>query len=91
MGWKELPAWIKGGIILGVLDIILVLYVIISSHPLDAQLLALGIVQFPSLFLFSWLGQNYTQNIYIISLGGILTWFLIGAIIGWIVGKIRNK
>ena len=91
MGWNKLPTWVKGGIILAILDLILVLFAIISSHPFDAQIIALGMVQFPFYLLLGLFDFSFTQNIYTLAFGGLLVWFIIGSIIGWIVGKIKNR
>ena len=81
--------WLKYGLIAGIIDIVLVFIAIISSHPREAQMMALGIVQFP----FSGLTTLFRiyPNMLTAVVGGIITYFAIGAIIGLIVQKVKSK
>ena len=83
MGWKDWPSWVKGGVI-GIFLILLYLLIFIIS----SDLLQLGERAFAfalPLFLVSgtndFLGLIFT----------LIAYFVLGAIIGWIVGKIRNR
>ena len=84
MGWKSWPTWLKWGITFGALDIIAILFAVLTSHPYEAQLMALDIVQFPFMLLFPF------QNMPSLIIGGLITWFLIGALIGLIINKLKK-
>ncbi|MDO8467700.1 MAG: hypothetical protein Q7S56_02015 [Nanoarchaeota archaeon] len=85
MGWKDWPAWIKGGVI-GIIVLEIVLFLI--------SFFIIKIISPQNNYLYGSLTTIYTisfpPNIFLI-LFFVLIGFLIGAIIGWIVGKIRNR
>ncbi len=108
MGWKNWPAWVKGGVI-GFFSVFLLILIIrfflnsvsaLGDSPGPLYLL-LGKVYFIIYFIpgtlllkipfmgllgyFNFFGELLT--IFICS----LFYFLIGALIGWIVGKIKSK
>ena len=89
MGWKKRSYWFKGGIVLGILDIVVILigYVISSSESLGWFLMFTKIF-FNALAIA--LRLPIYQN-YQVIIGGLISWFVIGATIGWIYGKIKNK
>jgi len=79
--------WLRGGIILSALDAILILFIITTSHPRDATFMGLVLTQplpFPSWFI----NQN---SILLLIVGGLLGYFVVGAIIGAFVGWIKRK
>jgi hypothetical protein len=90
MGWKNLSYWLKGGIILaGINFLLIVLYYLISNGQ--------GSYYDPSAFLyissflvtdFFYWGSNSPLEIFIFS---SIFYFIIGAIIGLIYGKIKNR
>ena len=99
MGWKQWPSWVKGGVI-GVSSIIfcVVLYFIIWAYPKIMSLPVLG-------SFFTLLGMlvaalfspylSYQDSFLHFPLPNAIIWtvisFLLGALLGWIVGKIKVK
>jgi len=97
MGWKNLPAWLKGGVILLIINIFLILlyfgikFVIFLSlgnvlpgdHPIV-------LIYLPSFLITDGLywGRNTPMAIFIFS---SISYFIVGVIIGWIVGKIKKS
>lgn len=101
MGWKNWPYWIKGGILGAVL--VLTLYMLISfAYPFFIQnafisdtlyviniILALPVIFIPQ--LFPAIPENTIVGISIF----LITWAIMGAIIGliidWIIKKRKSK
>ena len=103
MTWNDLPSWLKGGIIavllFGLVYIISlgVLVLLIFLTPPEVvfrYVIVLGIINFfllyPGFILFS-LSKGILSSAVISFCVSILTYFLIGALVGWIIGKIRSK
>ena len=105
MGWKDWSSWLKGGIIVTILyaiySIISVLISILFPKLISGsslienliffpQVLGMYLVIFKSGFNFIESKLSFTQyfEIFII---GIIFYFLIGAVIGWIFGKMKKK
>ena len=94
MKWKKLPSWVKGGIIGGIIGIIPLIYVVIWLVILKNSTLS-DIVLFPvnlvdnllSTFLYS---GGDMGGIIVLFIAPIF-YFLIGALIGFIVGKLKKK
>lgn len=94
--WKNLPYWIRGGIIGIVIAIILSLIVILFrefDNPITF-FVGLGIL-FVNLWFAYLINCRFEScliaNLYIFMILFIIESFLIGVIIGWVVGKIKNK
>ena len=100
MGWKNWSYWLKGGIIgLVIFLIITVLFQLLTSSisvvPTRSNLfvyfLMPGIIS-----ALMWCGDCQAKGgepimISMMVVISIITYFLIGAIIGYIYGKIKNK
>ena len=91
MEWKDLSYWLKGGILSAIIFVIFFLLAIYidskyGGHP--------GLVIFPLIPILSGL---FTLNVsgikfFIIAIPiSLIFWFIVGAIIGWIYGKIKNR
>ena len=79
MGWKDWPYWLKGGEIFEILLIIgLFLIAFIKGEGLAI------------LFLLIFFGGENPWEMFTF-LGFLILYFILGAIIGWIYGKIRNR
>ena len=97
MGWKDLPYWIKGGVIFFVFRIVIGAIIILSSPRGDfGRALMLGFLDLPITLIIANSPLNinigsYLMNNVLLTILGLIFWFVIGAIIGWIVGKIKNK
>ncbi|MBS3085684.1 hypothetical protein J4225_03285 [Candidatus Pacearchaeota archaeon] len=79
MGWKDWPYWLKGGVIFEILLIIgLFLIAFIKGEGLAI------------LFLLIFFGGENPWEMFTF-LGFLILYFILGAIIGWIYGKIRNR
>ena len=102
MKWRKLPGYLKGGIILSVISLILLL---VYYFYFNFMIMQFGETIFYILFPISTLGilglsmcgdscaSGFTQGLLVIvfALMNIALYFLIGAIIGWICDKIVNK
>ena len=84
--------WLRGGVTLGLLDLVLV-FLNIAFNPASGLILALNIVQGPfSYLLYPILNLDKMRgNIPILVVGGLICWFIIGAIFGWLYGRIKNR
>ncbi len=100
MGWKNLSAWLKGGIIGG-----LIITIMLTLLPLISDTVGkyLRFIYLPGTYI-SILTNNFTLDwgqgvplkiklfeILLFSAVNILFYFIIGALIGWIIGKIKSK
>jgi hypothetical protein len=97
MGWKNLSYWLRGGviglvvglvvnIITSILENIYSLNIVqtIPSKPYIVDLL-IGFINIPNSIIFAIMFYIF----YIIELA--FYWFIIGALAGWLVGKIKSK
>lgn len=84
---KKLPSWLKGGLTGVIIDVILIVFAFLFSSPADADTLALNLVQYPLTFFT---GSIFNNN-FILVVGGLIVYFIIGAIIGWIIRRLKNK
>ena len=106
MGWKEWPYWLKGGIFSISLIILLMLVLLPLGRDCQGHLciVSLPYSQYPIIVVWLILGSislkasNYwilagnDKTIYaIVFIIPIVLYFIIGAFIGWIVGKIKSK
>ena len=92
MGWKEWPAWAKGGIILGVFNLLLFLVHLIFTlfseaySKADIQIFIL----LPALIVDE-LEFLPKDNFFGLFLSSLILFVIGGAVIGWIVGKIKAR
>jgi len=92
MTWKDLSYWLRGGIIALSIDIVLVLFAYFSSSDGEAKSILVSIVQFPYTFSSGFI--TATHGIYSMTgniVGGLIAYFILGAIIGLIVKKIKSS
>ena len=99
MVWKDWPFWLKGGLV-GIFIYFLFIVFMISVYKQFFDLCGVyGCMSswiilfstFPINFLYNELripGINFTYSTY---LAVIIQYFLIGALIGWVIGKIKSK
>ena len=91
MGWKDLNYWLKGGILSAIIFVIVFLLAFYldatyGGHP--------GLLIFPLIPILSGL---FTLNVsgikfFIIAIPiSLIFWFIVGAIIGGVYGKIKNR
>ena len=98
--WRKLDYWKKGGIISALIPLILFLISFIIPKQLEIVSFGIGI----SFILFNyWLGPSisYFTNclgencwgywFYVSFICSILEFFLIGALISWIIKKLKNE
>ena len=96
MGWKNWPYWLKGGIIATLIYIIVSVYTLPQLNlptPLGIKQL-LGLILFPSYLVYFIIGafiRVTSTTIILIDIISIPLYFIIGAIIGLIYGKIKKK
>lgn len=90
-----MKAWLKGGLIGLIIGFILLIPVVfVTIPPSGRSVSSIGMVGFyltiPSVYLvyFLLIGVGIVA---VISISLLLNWFLIGAIIGLIIGKIKSK
>ena len=94
MGWKKLPYWLKGGIVAVIFLVLfnILLFLILDSNdclndmstatcPVTSNLS--NIISFPSYFISS--------ELFSAILIELVFYFVLGAFIGWIYGKMRAK
>jgi hypothetical protein len=96
MGWKEWPTWLKGGVIGLILSVLFLIGLIIcASSSLGSGSYGCINFIFPlffGAFMASILNiQNKFVGYFVIGFTNLIIYFLIGALIGWIVGKIKNR
>ncbi len=91
MGWKDLDSWLKGGII-GIIVYILATLVFWIIGLIIGAGAFFAIPSLPSLFVFNFeASAGQSSNLFWVIIISILVYFLIGALIGWIVGKIKSR
>lgn len=92
MGWKNLPYWLRGGIILLVLSVFLLYFLsttVLCVDPSSGADLSNPIFGCKSELERLFINLGFTKFIGSIFFLGVS--FLIGAIIGLIIGKIKSK
>jgi len=102
--WKNLPYWLKGGIITTILCLIIALALVpfgddtggylILPYWFIPTLIGSAIICTPFVWIFGPLAWDNINDFFFhfgFAVTGIIFYFLIGAIIGWIYGKIRNR
>ncbi|MFA5887304.1 MAG: hypothetical protein WC852_01160 [Candidatus Nanoarchaeia archaeon] len=97
--WKSKPYWLKGalfGLILCVIFGILlfVVNIILSSEDTTAFLTPLIVPFIPTLFLLEIMGVinvGIISDMVLMFIISLVEYSAIGALIGWIVGKIKSK
>ena len=98
--FKSKPNWLKVGIILSsvycslfLLGIILSPLSAINSAVEEIVVALIIVISIPSIWVMALFpGLSYTEGIgWEFFIGAIITYFLVGAIIGWIYEKIRSK
>ncbi len=101
MGWKDWPTWLKGGVI----GLFLGLFIVFAYFVSDVSKSLFGgnssitimtiIITAPFILIYVFsLGILFSNNDSLFRLGLYLSpiiYFIIGAIIGWIVGKIKGR
>jgi hypothetical protein len=94
MGWKKFPTWLKGGIILGVISLLYSIFFNIALQ-LGFVLPLFFFMEWPmrlASLLFGWGDLIMGWRGYFASLVFMpILYFIIGAIVGWIIGKIKSK
>lgn len=90
MGWKNWPGWVKGGVIIDIIYIILFL-IFIRGEPLN--LIILEFPAFPILMLLPFIGVELSggSGLAFLFLILLIYYFILGAIIGYIIGRIKQK
>ena len=98
--FKSKPYWLKVGVILSsiycslfLLGIILSPLSAINSAVEEIVVALIIVISIPSIWVMALFpGLSYTEGIgWEFFIGAIITYFLVGAIIGWIYEKIRSK
>ncbi len=99
MFYKNWPYWLKGGVLLAILCLLLSLLLLIPSKIIDSSSLIENIIFLPQIFGFyiaviagmvSFAEKAQFPYIFITTVN-IIFYFIIGAIIGLIFEKIKNK
>ena len=98
MSWKELPRWVKGGIFLGCIHVVIFYLVYFFAYLPKISMNNAEIVFIPFFILdffvtillnLSILKYEYITRQFLI--WGTLQWVVIGALIWSIVGKIKQR
>ena len=95
MGWKDWSYWLKGGII-GLILFFLVLIIVSLKLNSDFAFIVYFLLWMPLLFLedsalFFYQIEGYPQPtiLGIVCIG--IVYFLVGSLLGWIVGKVKSR
>jgi VIT1/CCC1 family predicted Fe2+/Mn2+ transporter len=98
MIWKDWPYWLKGGIVATLIPILvfvvnLVIDVLVPPKG-ETFLFFFLIVATPALPIFnaffkSSIPYNITYIIFVVAI--LVMYFIVGSVIGWIVGKRKTK
>ncbi len=96
MGWKNWPCWLKGGVIgIGIGILISILEIIYWYTCSNCSEVIGWLTMFLALPLYIFFGDSSINNFFIefviTNLTIILDLFIIGTLIGLIVGKINSK
>lgn len=89
MGWRNLPYWLKGGIISFLIVFIWGILDFVLFHTMITIMLIC--VSFTGIFLCKPLNIGYGNYDTLLIILALISYFLLGAIIGLIVGKIRSR
>ena len=101
MGWKEWPQWVRKGIKCALLPFVVILSLLIVRlfNPCGPNSSMCGTESYfvATIFSFGLLFKIFELNVPtflvwpLVILLPIIIWFTIGAVIGWIIGKIKSK
>lgn len=86
MGWKDWPYWLKGGIIGVILLLILSLFAVATPKSDMGNVFSWAIILIAFPFMLTYEDSQMLNFILF-----PIYFFILGAIIGWIVGKIKSK
>ena len=87
MCWKKLPTWLKGGIIVGIIPLIIYLIFLIFIDSIDE---GTYIITCATIFFCEII--SYKRDTFVFTgIFAVIVWFIIGAIIGLIVSKIKQR
>ena len=102
MGWKDWPAWLKGGLIgLSFMFVVIPIFFMVAKLFID-NLIGIWVVFSLSVLPATFLTFYYIPDSVLLRVGvpmvrilsfifSAIFWFVICAIIGWIFGKIKNR
>lgn len=90
MGWKNWPNWVRGGVI-GILFAILSMFLFIPLTEDFFPSIAIIFlrIDFISLIICKGICEGEMGMIQVYTI--LPSYFLIGALIGWFIGKIKSK
>ncbi len=96
MGWKNWSYWVRGGVIVLSIQILLILISFIGHiMGLFSFFIVISIFAGIGSIILNSLGlgvnSSVTLNIVVNLLVTLIVVFIFGAIIGWIYGKIKNR
>ncbi len=101
MGWKNLPYWLKGGILGAVISVIFFIPLVLEGMIVRLRFpkwfeFVFGMLHLPAVYIgLGIIGATSKYEIWFFYLLGffvdLLIYFLIGAFIGWIIGKIKYE
>ena len=86
MSWKNLPYWLKGGIITSILALIFFIYYLFTVRLCFDYVDGSCDLLIKTLFVGS---INYST--YLSLIGALIVSFIISALIGFVYGKLKNK
>jgi len=89
-----MKTWLKGGLVGLIISIIIIFVLILGGFFTkggDSNLDLFGkIIRAPLDFLFPCVGESCLNRLFLIPLEVILIPILLGAFIGWLIGKFKN-
>jgi hypothetical protein len=89
MTWNGIPSWLKGGIILLTINIVLILLYFVITGGVSSYDSSASLMYLPSFLVTDGLywGSNSSMAVFIFS---SIFYFIIGVIIGGIIGKVKR-
>ncbi|MBU2104672.1 MAG: hypothetical protein KKF67_02775 [Nanoarchaeota archaeon] len=89
-----MKSWLKGGLILDIIYFVLVFLGLILG-PLHPGIFIVFIlaISIPGMWVTIFAPTSFYSDGFgwIFAIGSLITYFLIGALIGWLVGKIKSR
>jgi hypothetical protein len=105
MAWKNLSTWLKFGIVFAIINVaVFLFYLIAITNMPNANAVPGGAAQglawipytistYPTILILMKIlpFKGSVAELFLLLISGIINWFLIGSLIGYVVGKIKSK
>jgi len=93
MGWKNWSYWLRGGIISVIIYLILLLITFLCAENASGEGFVCLLFFVPTLLLMPLYQAifGYPEPVYLAYVFFVIFWFVIGAVVGLIIGKIKRR